>query len=767
MHKIVRAYHFAQHEHKWQKVWSSAPITRSSNNKHYCLAMFPYPSGNLHLGHVRVYSISDAIARYELMQRKQVIYPMGWDSFGLPAENAAKERGLDPKVWTSDNIAQMRNQLNRLGYMFDWNREIFTHEPSYYRWTQYIFQILHRRGLAYQGLGYINWDPVENTVLANEQVDENGKGWRSGALVERRMMKQWFFKITDYAEELLKGLEGVNWPSAVVEMQRGWIGKSAGCNVKFRVGKIEISAFTTKVETIYGVKFLALSPEHSALEQLELTQQERHRIEELKKKSEVLRKSGNFALPLSKVHAIHPLTQEVLPVFVAEYVLMNYGTGCVMGVPAHDARDKLLAQSFNIPEVPVIHNKHLINSAQFTNLSENEGKKAILSELCKTSSGERKTFYRLRDWLVSRQRYWGTPIPIIHCDSCGPVPNPSLPVILPELSHRSDWEHTNCPHCHKPARREMDTLDTFVDSSWYYLRYLDPHNNSEICNKQVAEYSLPVDIYIGGLEHAIMHLLYARFIHKVLRDEGILKCDEPFSTLLTQGLVQGKTYKHLGKYITEEESIGKSDIEISYEKMSKSKKNGVSPSALVEEYGADVIRLALLFAAPSESTIEWQGKLLKTMQKWLESVWNLVKGEKNKNGILLDEFYKGITQSMERRKLHVVIARLMELTHILEENPSEKEIEMLVRMLHPFAPHFAAECGEMLGLGDVRKLDWPVLSFEIDINGENRGKVMVPMNRMNTDLKEYLQHSYKKLLQNLQIEQISIKEDKIYIKHST
>ena len=708
--RLSRWYHFKEAEAKWQSYWRSNKPAQRSGSAFYCLSMFPYPSGNLHLGHTRVYSISDAVARYETLRGKQVLQPMGWDSFGLPAENAAKERGVAPGEWTQSNISTMKQQMLSMGFDFHWDRELSTCDPAYYRWTQDLFLRMHRKGLAYQQQGYLNWDPVDQTVLANEQVDEHGKSWRSGAIVERRLMKQWYFRITDYAEELLTSLKTLQWPDNVKEMQAGWIGKSQGAKVTFplkdRSESVEV--FTTRIDTVYGVTFLALAPEHPLLTRLPLSPDLLSQLKSITIKAETHRKMGQSSLVLPGIVAVHPLTGREIPVIVAEYVLQNYGTGCVMGVPDQDERDKKVADALHLDTIQVYDSTgRLVNSGDYTGLKPAPARASILAHCQSLHIAVPAHSYRLRDWLVSRQRYWGVPIPIIHCPHCGPVPEPHLPLLLPPIGAKEAWLHTTCPSCGHPALRESDTLDTFVDSSWYFLRYLDASNSLQAFNRATVQPWLPVHLYIGGIEHAILHLLYSRFVTKFLRDEGLLDCNEPFNQLLTQGLVLGKTYKLQGKYLPASEGEHRTDVEVTYEKMSKSKGNGVSPSELIEEIGSDVLRLALLFAAPSDSPINWQPNLLKTMEKFLKSVWELVISNPPHTETSYSKWIFGVTKCMEQRKMHVAVARCMELTTKLKEKPCAKGVDVLVLSLYPLAPHFAAEAYWKMHQKDIRSANWP------------------------------------------------------------
>ena len=696
---LSRCYNFQSLEAKWQETSRSASSARTGS-KYYCLSMFPYPSGSLHIGHVRVYSISDTISRYQHLQNKQVLHPMGWDSFGLPAENAAIERGVSAKSWTTSNISQMKSQIQSLGLNFDWSREISTSSPEYYRWTQWLFLNLFTQGLAYRKEAYINWDPMQQTVLANEQVDSQGRSWRSGAMIERKLMNQWYFKITHYAEDLVNGLSSVKWPKNVVEMQKGWIGRTQGHKFYFESNVGGLQVFTTKLETLMGVSFIALAPESSIVDNY-ATSEEWDQIGPMKNRSDVDRKEGKKSVLLSQVNAKHPVTGQSIPVVVSEFVLNDSGTGCVMGVPGHDARDLEVAKIMGFEVKGVLKDGVLVNSMQYDGLTAEEAREKFVSIV----KAEEAVNYRMKDWLVSRQRYWGVPVPIIHCDNCGLVPDWSLPVRLDETGDKEKWMIADCPLCGAESRRDPDTLDTFVDSAWYYLRYIDPKNFEALVNPDLAKTWTPVDLYIGGTEHAIMHLLYSRFIHKFLKDMDIVSSPEPFSELLTQGLVLSKTFSLNGKYLSPEEGEKTENVQVKYEKMSKSKHNGISPEEIQAEWGADTLKLAVLFAAPSEKDIEWDGSLLKTMRNWLKAIYELK--------VLPCEKFDGnklkadITRAIENKKIHVAIARIMEYYHLLKKNPNVENFKEFLIMLHPFAPHLTAELFNKNFNADIRDANWP------------------------------------------------------------
>jgi leucyl-tRNA synthetase len=752
-----------------------------NNEKFYCLSMLPYPSGELHMGHVRNYTIGDVIARYQRMLGKNVLQPMGWDAFGLPAENAAIKHNLPPAAWTYQNIMDMRQQFKRLGYAIDWKREITTCHPDYYRWEQWLFLRLYKKGIAYKKNAMVNWDPVDKTVLANEQVID-GRGWRSGALVERREIPQWFLKITDYAEELLADLDDKlnGWPEQVRAMQRNWIGKSKGVALHFEVSMENqvITVFTTRPDTLLGVTYLAVAPEHP-LAELAANGNEKianfivhcKHIKVAEAEFATVEKRGMA----THFHAIHPITEQAIPVFIANFVLMEYGSGAIMAVPAHDQRDFEFARQYDLPIKPVIQppvelnwdfNQGaytgpgiLIHSAQFSGLFSEEACEAITNYLVTKQAGKQVTHFRLRDWGISRQRYWGTPIPIIYCDSCGvvPVPENDLPVLLPEdvipegkespLKTLESFINTSCPHCGEPAKRETDTFDTFMESSWYYARYCSYDQHQAILDDR-ARYWTPVDQYIGGIEHAILHLLYARFVYKLLRDEGILNADEPFTHLLTQGMVlKGGA------------------------KMSKSSGNIVSPKTMIEKYGADTLRLFVIFAAPPDQSLEWSDTGLAGAYRFLRKVYHLAEKFKAEQGQQTQHIYqrndridimklslkpresykqihsilKQVTDDMERLQLNTVISGCMKLFNLLNEIEFcddnafllQEGISILLRLLSPIAPHLTHFLWRELHYGnDILRASWPKVdnralktdsfSMVIQINGKRRGEIMIP-----------------------------------------
>lgn len=776
--------------------------------KFYALSMFPYPSGNLHMGHVRNYTITDVIARLKRMQGYRVLHPMGWDAFGLPAENAAIERGVPPAKWTDQNIAQMKRQLQQLGLSIDWEREVATCSPEYYRWTQWLFLQFFESGLAYQKEAAVNWDPIDQTVLANEQVDSEGKSWRSGAKVERKLLRQWFLKITDYAEQLLTDLDKLSgWPERVKTMQANWIGKSVGAYLEFPLvnSTEKIAVFTTRPDTVYGVTYVVLAPEHPLTLQVTTPEQKsavETFIQEIASESELERTAEDKPKRGIKTGglAINPFTGEEIPILIADYVLYEYGTGAVMGVPAHDSRDFKFAQENNLPIKIVITPESgeielkeayteagvMINSAQFNGLNSTAGKTAIIDYATAQGYGKARIQYRLRDWLISRQRYWGCPIPVIHCPNCGTVPVPidNLPVTLPEnvefsgrgaspLAKLEDWVNVDCPRCGTPAKRETDTMDTFIDSSWYFLRYTDAKNvNIPFQFEKVNDW-MPVDQYVGGIEHAILHLLYSRFFTKVLRDRGLVNVDEPFNRLLTQGMVQGLTYKNpeTGKYVPAENVIYKEDkyydkdtgevLSFFFEKMSKSKYNGVDPLKVLEKYGADTARMFILFTAPPEKDLQWEDAGVEGQFRFLNRVWRLVSEyieNKPKQVKKIETFSK--TDKDLRRVIHTAIkeisedlegdyqfntaiSELMKLSNALGDNkcfasPIYREgIETLLILLSLFAPHLSEELWQALGHSQSIHLQpWPKvdptalivdeITLVIQILGKTRGTIQVP-----------------------------------------
>lgn len=826
-------YNPAAIEEKWQQTWADLGLdktpTDSNKPKFYALSMFPYPSGSLHMGHVRNYTITDVIARLKRMQGYRVLHPMGWDAFGLPAENAAIDRGVPPAKWTYQNIAQMRQQLQRLGLSIDWDSEVATCSPDYYKWTQWIFLQFLQMGLAYQKEAAVNWDPIDQTVLANEQVDSEGRSWRSGAKVERKLLRQWFLKITDYAEQLLNDLDKLTgWPERVKLMQANWIGKSTGAYLEFPiVGSSEkIAVYTTRPDTVFGVSYVVLAPEHPLTKQVTSKAQQatvEAFIHEVTNQSELERTAEDKpkrGVPTGG-KVVNPFTGEEVPIWIADYVLYEYGTGAVMGVPAHDARDFKFAQRYDLPIdfviadpkdvagfdltptsdgeevtqlVQIEYNEAytepgiLINSGAFTGMSSTDAKQAITKYAEENGFGKERVQYRLRDWLISRQRYWGAPIPVIHCPNCGivPVPDKDLPVQLPEeveftgrggspLAQLESWVNVPCPTCGTPAKRETDTMDTFIDSSWYFLRYPDAQNEQQIFESGKTNDWMPVDQYVGGIEHAILHLLYSRFFTKVLRDRGLLNFDEPFERLLTQGMVQGLTYMNPNKGGKDKwipsSLVNPNDprdpqtgepLQRLYATMSKSKGNGVAPEDVITKYGVDTARMFILFKAPPEKDLEWDEADVEGQFRFLNRVWRLVTeyvaaGVCHKQAQLADlskpekelrraihTAIQAVTEDLEDEyQFNTAVSELMKLSNAItdascQNSPIYAEgMRTLVVLLAPFAPHIADELWHLLGNKEsVHTQSWPSFDPEalvadevtvvIQINGKKRADIQVP-----------------------------------------
>ena len=775
-------YDFKTVEAKWQKIWSDEDIDRvtedSSKEKYYVLEMFPYPSGRIHMGHVRNYSIGDVVARYKRLRGFNVLHPMGWDAFGLPAENAAQKNNTHPAKWTYENIGYMKTQLKQLGLSYDWNRELATCDDDYYRWEQKLFIEMYQRGLVYQRITSVNWCETCQTVLANEQVIE-GACWRCDELVEPRNMNGWFFKITNYAEELLSDLQTLGgWPEKVVTMQNNWIGKSTGLSCDFQIEDCDasISIFTTRPDTIYGVTFMSIAPEHTLVETLisgseheasirafiTTIQEERQRqaIDEEPEKKGIF--TGRYC--------INPFNHQRVPVYIANFVLAEYGTGAVMAVPAHDQRDFEFARKYHLPIEPVVIPDGeeldadlmaeaatgpglLVNSGQFSGMESVEAQKAINDYAREKGFGSAHTTFRLRDWGISRQRYWGAPIPMIHCDTCGvvPVPFEQLPVKLPEdlnttsnecapLSQRPDFIATTCPQCGETASRETDTMDTFVESSWYFARFTCPDADDTPLDMEQSRYWLPVDQYIGGVEHAILHLLYSRFFVKVLRDLGYLHIDEPFQNLLTQGMVIKDGAK-----------------------MSKSKGNVVDPDELIKQYGADTVRLFSLFAAPPEKDLEWNAQGVEGSSRFLNRVYRFIIDLQNSSVLETDEnaasdkqLYRKIHQTIRKVShdietnfhFNTAISAVMELFNTLSSLTDASGnkmasrtairdcLETMLLLLFPMVPHFSSEMWSLLAIeGRPEERAWPtfdetiaqeeMITIVIQVNGKVRSRLQV------------------------------------------
>ncbi len=798
----------------WQANNSFAVTEDASKEKYYCLSMFPYPSGKLHMGHVRNYTIGDVVSRYHRMQGKNVMQPMGWDAFGLPAENAAIQNKVAPAKWTYENINYMKNQLNQLGFGYDWNREVATCKPEYYKWEQWFFTKLYEKGLVYKKNSTVNWDPVDQTVLANEQVVD-GRGWRSGALVERKEIPQWFIKITDYAEELLADLDKLDeWPEQVKTMQRNWIGRSEGLEFSFQLkGRDDLlSVYTTRPDTIMGVTYVAVAAQHPlALEAAEHNSEVKAFINECKnnKVAEADMATMEKKGVATGFTAIHPLSGEEVPVWTANFVLMDYGSGAVMSVPAHDERDHDFAKSYQLPIKQVIvpndgqdidiqeaaytEKGVLVTSGEFTGLSSEEAFEAITAKFEKLGSGHKRINFRLRDWGVSRQRYWGAPIPMktLEDGTEVTVPLEELPVVLPEdvtlngvtSPIKSDPEWAKTTHNGQAALRETDTFDTFMESSWYYARYCSPQSTNQMLDPTAANYWLPVDQYIGGIEHAILHLLYARFFHKLLRDVGLVNCDEPFKRLLCQGMVLAESFyqedENGGKIWISPANVkietddkgkvtrivsklnGEEAFSSGMSKMSKSKNNGVDPQTTIDQYGADTVRLFIMFAAPPEQSLEWSDSAVEGAHRFLKRVWKAVYShQENGKPPALDVAKLNEEQKDLRRKTHetirkvsddvsrrltfnTAIAAVMELMNSVGKYNKtaaqdlavmQEALETAVLLLAPITPHISHTLWAALGHeGAVIHAPWPELDesaltkstqeIVLQVNGKVRAKV--------------------------------------------
>jgi len=800
-------------EKVWQERWSSKRPWQVSEDrdkqKYYLLEMFPYPSGRIHMGHVRNYSIGDVVARFKRLQGFNVLHPMGWDAFGMPAENAAIQHGTHPAIWTRENIANMRTQLKRMGLSYDWDRELATCDADYYRWEQLIFLKMMDKGLAYKKSAAVNWCPECETVLANEQVEEECC-WRCDNKVVQKELDQWFFKITQYAEELLEWTERMpGWPESVLTMQRNWIGKSIGCEIDFAVAGSDekIRVFTTRPDTLFGATFMSLAPEHPMAQKLTIPERS-HEVEafiskvqavdHVQRTSDDYEKAGVF----TGSYCINPVNGMKIPVFLGNFVLMGYGTGAVMAVPAHDQRDFEFARKYELPIQVVIQPEGsaleasgmteawvgpgtMVNSGAFDGLDNETGKVKVTEFLESRGAGKSSVNYRIRDWLVSRQRYWGTPIPVVYCDDCGavPVPEQDLPVELPTdiefsgeggspLADLESFVNTSCPQCEQPARRETDTFDTFVESSWYFLRYASPKHDQAPVEPAAVAYWLPVDQYIGGVEHAVMHLLYARFWTKIMRDLDMVSLDEPFENLLTQGMVcmETKSCPEHGWLYPEEIDHGlcsrcqKDVISGRNEKMSKSKKNVIDPDGLINRFGADTARLFTLFASPPEKDLEWNEQGVEGCFRFLNRVWRLVyenlaiikdAGDVNSEQLQpearalrrqVHRTIKKVTEDVDDNfHFNTAIAAVMELVNGIMAFPDKQSapevmreaIEAVVRLLSPFVPHIAEELWQHLGydesLEESRWLAWDenalaadTLLIVVQVNGKVRGKVTVP-----------------------------------------
>jgi len=791
---LKEQYNHQEIEKKWQQVWEEKGInktpSKSDKPKYYTLSMFPYPSGKLHMGHVRNYTISDVIARFKKMKGFNVLHPMGWDSFGLPAENAAIQKGENPAVWTFSNIDYMKIQLKTLGLSVDWDREIATCKEDYYRWTQWIFLEFFKAGLAYKKESPVNWCDKCATVLANEQV-EDGKCWRCESEITKKKLSQWYLKITDYSEQLLADLDKLTgWPENVKLMQKNWIGKSYGTVLKFKCAEnpdIEIPVFTTRPDTVFGVTYLVVAPEYADIEKL-ITPENKEKvyeyIENSKRMSEIERTSTErpkTGVPLG-THVINPFNGEKVALWTGDYVLAEYGTGAVMGVPAHDTRDFVFAKKFNLPIIQVVKNPNsdapleeaytdagiMMNSGEFDNLPSEEGKKKITEWAEQHNAGYGKVQFRLRDWLISRQRYWGAPIPVIYCDKCGIVADEKLPVLLPKdvdfkvqgispVATSQSFVNTTCPVCNSPAKRETDTMDTFICSSWYYLRYIDPKNSEKIFDSELVNNWMNVDQYVGGIEHAILHLLYSRFFVKFLRDRGVINFDEPFENLLTQGMVLKDGSK-----------------------MSKSKGNTVDPDEIFANYGADTARLFILSDSPPARDLDWSDTGVEGCYKFINRIWRLISAcEKNisfkipeikpetlskENKELLRETHKavkGISQDINADfQFNTAISKTREFVNSIYNCINNKTsysdedkavlsnaIYTLTKLIAPIVPHLAEEIWAEFGAeGSIHQSVWPeydeklcvadTVTIAVQINGKLRETIEMPINAAKEEIEK-------------------------------
>tara|TARA_B100000941_G_scaffold215718_1_gene158760 strand:+ start:13611 stop:16139 length:2529 start_codon:yes stop_codon:yes gene_type:complete len=826
-------------EKKWQSIFKKEKLySKENSKKFYCLEMFPYPSGKIHMGHVRNYTIGDVIARFKFMNGYNVLHPMGWDAFGLPAENAAKENNLHPKKWTEKNISEMKRQLKLMGLSIDWDLEISTCDETYYKHQQEIFIDFYNKGFVKRKETYVNWDPIEETVLANEQV-VNGKGWRSGAVVERKKLSQWFFDITKFSDELLNGLDALNsWPEKVKTMQKNWIGKSVGCEIKFRVkdAKEDINVFTTRPDTIFGASFLAVSVDHPICKKFSSNNLYNKFKDECLKvgtTEEALANAEKIGFD-TKLKVSHPFIKgKTLPVFVANFILMDYGTGAIFGCPAHDQRDLDFAKKYNLEITEVVSENSskpknfknlseayvgdgiIINSDFLNGLNVNDAKDKIINEITKLKIGKRKVSFRLKDWGISRQRYWGCPIPMIHLEdgTTVPVDKSELPIKLPDdvdlkksgnpLENHTTWKLTKQKGTGKKAIRETDTLDTFVDSSWYFLRFCSPKEEGQPFDVKKINYWMPVDQYIGGIEHAILHLLYSRFFMRALKKNNKnINDSEPFKGLFTQGMVCHETYKdQSGKWLNptevEKSSNGKaikikdkSIVKVGpSESMSKSKKNVIDPEQMITSYGADAVRWFILSDSPPEKDIQWSNQGVNAAYKFLQKIYNLccvIKDRKESKNTLDNEFnlkmnsyLNKITKLIEDFNLNVVVANVYEIYSLfnshLKENVSDKcfndNLIKLMKILIPFTPHLAYECLEFLGAKEIKK--WPIIDtsliqkekvkMAVQINGKTRDVFEVNKSMNEADVVKLCKSNLKikSKIENVNIIKIIFVQDKI------
>ena len=798
---MEQAYNFKSIEQRWQNHWSESQTydcnTITDRPCYYCLAMFPYTSGEVHMGHARVYTISDLIARYERLQGKQVLQPIGWDSFGLPAENAARKHKTHPNIWTQKNIQSMGQSLKQLGFAYDWKRSFATCDPDYYRWQQWLFIQMFNKGLVYKKDAWVNWDPVDQTVLANEQVID-GRGWRSDALVERKKIGQWFCKISDYADRLLDDLDTLDqWPEAVKVMQRNWIGKSSGTLIHFKLDNHngQIDTFTTRVDTLYGATYLAIAPDHPLA--INLAKDD----EALSKFLDSCRQQSTAEADLmtaekkgyrTQLLAKHPLLDKTLPVWVANYVLSDYGTGAIMAVPAHDERDLDFAKLYALEVIQVIEGEGnhatLIHSDKANGLTPTQARAFINQQLTDMKAGEIQTTYRLRDWGISRQRYWGVPIPMIHCSDCGtcPAPEASLPIELPldcdygdglnVLNQHESFKYTTCPKCQKPATRETDTFDTFFDSSWYYLYFVT--QGTDCLTEPRFDHWLPVDTYVGGIEHAILHLLYARFIQKVLADLGLTDVQEPFKRLLSQGMVLKDGAK-----------------------MSKSKGNVVVPSELINRYGADTVRFFMTFAAPPEQSLEWSDSGVEGCFRFLKRVhhhcmsWQSLLSTAEDHAMSTTgpgadlrreahQLLQQVNRDMNKQQLNTVASGIMKLFSVCQQLAQlpgcraadlKEVVLMLLRMLYPIAPHCASELWQVItGSDQIEAAGWPevdqplcesqsTFTCVIQVNGKTKGTTSLPLGTDKKTVEDMVKHmpAYQAILSQATIKKVIVVPNKL------
>ena len=860
---MKQRYHPREIEEKWQKIWDNQKFFKVTEDpkkeKYYLLEMFPYPSGKIHMGHVRNYSIGDVVARYKKMRGFNVLHPMAWDAFGMPAENAAIEHGVHPAKWTYENIDYMRNQLKRMGFSYDWDREFATCDVSYYKWEQLFFVKMYEKGLAYKKRSFVNWCEICKTVLANEQVMSDGTCWRGHADdpgVTQRELDQWFFKITEYAEDLLEWCDKLpGWPERVLTMQRNWIGKSIGAEIHFPFENSNevIKVFTTRQDTVFGATFMSLAPEHPLAIRLSKGTPEEQAVREfvermrrqdkIKRTAETTEKEGVF----TGAYCLNPVTKAKMPIFVANFVLMEYGTGAVMAVPTHDQRDFEFAKKFGLPLIVVVQPEGrtldpdtmteayegegvLVNSGPFNGVDSLKARERIARYLEERGLGGSRVSYRLRDWGISRQRYWGAPIPIIYCDRCGtvPVPEKDLPVVLPfnveitgtgesPLAGLKEFAETRCPKCGGLGRRERDTMDTFVESSWYFDRFASPDYDKGPLDKKRVDYWMPVDQYIGGIEHAILHLLYSRFFTRVLKEMGYVSVEEPFTNLLTQGMVCKEVYEcPKDGYLFPDEVEGQGETLICrkcggqisigrLEKMSKSKRNVVDPEYLIEKYGADTARMFCLFASPPEKDLDWSDQGVEGSARFLNRVWRLVYEQERHLqdvkplpiGTALEEDQKSlrqkthktikkVTEDIERFHFNTAISAIMELVNeIYVSGVKDKAddiskgvvceaIGSVVVLLSPFVPHFAEELWAALGnRTSIVKAEWPdydpeaVLEDEIliviQINGKLRDRMTIPASYGQDEVKAWALKSerIRKLVEGKEIKRVILVPKKL------